>query len=339
MPSATQIGNVIEPYLVRRPQGQLVLYDNSLPDNERPPNDDFDLVSGSTVGTSIHPDLAYNATFPVTIKSAVSCPYPLRTRLKIRKLLLSMLGVTAWTTLTALQLQDGNGFTLVNIPTSALATPNGLMNYVLPASDNPVGISATATGTYNATTGATTFPASSFVSTGLVNSPFMIVAGTGAGQTGTVKTCTATVMTPNVPFLVAPDSTSVFTFFYANVTGGSGTTVTIQSNATLGDLSNNYHVVVVAGTGVGQVRKVASSSFSVVTQTITVAAWTTNLDTTSVIAITQAPQLNGIIDLSARNLWGAASIGKGLQWAIIGSAPGAGSSLRYEIDGFWSYFY
>jgi hypothetical protein len=342
MAESTQIGKTIQTLHVEQPHGQKVLYTNTI-NSDNPDAAGFDLVSGSTVGTSIIADLTYNGTYPqAVINAAKSCPYGFQfqgtplSRIKVRDWFISMLGQTAWATLTSLELQDGLGYPLVHVPLAAISTPNGLSRYRGSVADNPVGITATAS-SYNSATGAITFPSASFVSTGLVGSPFMVVAGTGAGQTGTVKTNTATVVTPNTILQTPLDATSVVTFFYLNATGESGTTVTVQSNATLGDLSNGYYVVIVAGTGIGQVRKITSSSFTTATETITVPTWTTNPDSTSQIAITQAPQLNGIIDFTGYT-WAATTPGYALQWAMLGTAATAGSPLRYGLRGFWSDF-
>lgn len=341
MGQSTLIGKTTGLLHVQSARGQKVLYTNTI-DGTSPDQKEFDVVSGSTLGTSIVADLTFGATYPLSVEGANACPYGPSfngvslSRAKVTNWFVSMLGVAAWTTMTALELQDTLGYPLVHIPVSALATPNGLNSYIGPVTDSPVGISATAA-SYNATTGAITFPASSFVSTGLVGSPFMVIGGTGAGQTGTVKTNTATLVTPNVILQTALDATSVVMFFYINGTGQSGTTITYQSNVTPGDLSNNYSVIIVSGTGAGQVRSIASSSFTSVTTTLNVAAWTTNPDSTSKFMITQIPEGFGIIDFT-KYQWAASTPGQGLQWNTVGTAPAAGSPLRYGVHGYWSDF-
>lgn len=332
MPSSTQIGRTIKSYGVRAAKGLLILYTNTLPDNNSPEFADTDCVSGSSVGTSIVPDLLPTATYPIPIETLYNGtkgnPYPTG-KWYGRELTLSVNGATAWAGGTALVMQDTNLYPMIYIPIIALAS---LAKYVIPVSNNPLPQQATiASGGYNATTGVMTFPASTFITTTLAGVPFSVVDGTGKGQTGIILSNTATTITPTTILKTPLDSTSVIAVWYYAASAGSGTTI-VSSNITWGDLSNGWSVVIVSGTGFGQVRKITSAT----SHTITVPTWTTNPDSTSVFAVTQAPQQMGIVDLTFGSLTSGCTPGAGVQWNTVGTFN-AGSPIRWNPKGFWGF--
>lgn len=116
-----------------------------------------------------------------------------------------------------------------------------------------------------------------------------IVRGTGAGQFRYVTTNTSTQLTVNAAWTTTPDATSVYEiigFAGGIASAGAATTLTNTSGANWAtNMWANYQVRIVSGTGVGQVRTIASNT-SGATGVLTVSsAWATNPDATSYFVI------------------------------------------------------
>jgi menaquinone-dependent protoporphyrinogen IX oxidase len=124
-----------------------------------------------------------------------------------------------------------------------------------------------------------------------------ITSGTGAGQTRTIASNTATVLTVSAAWATNPDATSLYSIWssaavaagFIPVPGGNGT-ATAGAASTLTDSAKAWtvneqagrFVRITAGTGAGQVRVVASNTATVLTTTV---AWSVNPDATSVYSI------------------------------------------------------
>ena len=115
-----------------------------------------------------------------------------------------------------------------------------------------------------------------------------IVGGTGAGQVRTITGNTATVLTVSSNWTANPDATSVYAVYgndaYATglATAGASTTLTNSTKTWTVNQWTNYQVRIAGGTGIGQVRTIASNTATVLTVG---SAWTTTPDATSVYAI------------------------------------------------------
>jgi len=113
-----------------------------------------------------------------------------------------------------------------------------------------------------------------------------IVAGTGYGQTRVITSNTSTVLTVTAAFDVTPDATSKFTIRFGVAggiaTAGGASTLTNSTKSWSTNMWANYQVRITSGTGIGQVRTIASNTGTALT---TSAAWTVNPDATSTYTI------------------------------------------------------
>jgi hypothetical protein len=344
--TATQVLNTIKAYAPYPPKGKKVLWETTLPDDGPPMSGGFDGVTGSYEGSSILTDLLYTltASAPLALETAAACPATgpdatPSTRAIVQKLVAAVNGVTAWTTstsgITGIQLCDGLGLPLLFIPIIGL---NALAQFSFPANQQFVPMLATLT-SYNSSTGVMTFASGTFSGANSQKGmPFQVVAGTGIGQTGWCSASTTTTVTPaGGAFAIPLDSTSVISFPYFLATGASGTTI-VASKATFNPtlpIDNIYYVVIIAGTGAGQIRPIPYNASPSAT-TITVATWDTTPDTTSVFMVTTSPWLFGAIDFSLATQQDVATLGQGLNLAPVGTMT-AGSPIRAQWYGYWSY--
>jgi hypothetical protein len=329
---STQVINKIKTFQPKTPGGRKVIWETTNT-TDSPLSGGFDGVTGSTVGNSIVPDLVYNATSPVTLDSASGCPsgcipYVQRTQLSVN-------GPTSWasssTGIPGVALEDTLANPLAFFPIPALIS-TAVVDF--PVGQAIWGYQATVS-SYAAATGVMTFPASTFVNNSLVGVPAYVLSGTGQGQTFFISANTATTLTPtNGAFPTALDNTSVVCVCYWAATAGAGTTITASNGnfPTSPALSSGYSVVIVAGTGVGQVRAITSNTATA----ITVATWDTNPDNTSKFLITNTPKARGSVDLAIANQLPAAALNQGVQLAIIGTMSG-GSPIRAQWEGYWAY--
>lgn len=134
----------------------------------------------------------------------------------------------------------------------------------------------------------------------------VIVAGTGAGQIRWIASNIETTLTLYEPWPVTPDGASVFRVI-SDATRGTdlpGTTAGIFSSTTIGQatltMKENEHtnrlVAILARTGKGQIRRIASNTGSTLTVT---SAWDTVPDATSVFRVfTEAPGGSNLPSLS-----------------------------------------
>ena len=289
---------------------------------------EFRVVTGSPTGAvqsgqaqySVA-DMAYtNATLSLIPDYAVPTGY----RCYVSNFTLNVLANTAWTGGTWLSLQDGAGFPVAHVPLAAL-NAGAKINLSVSQLLFPY---APTVSSYAATTGVMTFASSTFVNLLMKDSPFQVIAGTGIGQTGIVKSNTTTTITPVTILGTALDNTSVVAFHYVPLTGATSTVLTNSHAAwpTTVDLRGNF-VVVLAGTGVGQTAQIVSNTATA----ITVAAMVTTLDATSIIMITSNPELMGSVELGFNQACLTQS--KGLQMVAGGTFTTAGTA-RIAVDGF-----
>jgi hypothetical protein len=133
-----------------------------------------------------------------------------------------------------------------------------------------------------------------------------IYSGTGAGQIRQIASNTANTLTW-VTAGTAPTSTSrymIIGFDAGTATSGTASTITDSTKAWAVNRWSNYAVRILAGTGAGQVRPIASNT---ATALIVVRPWITTPDNTSVYAIQGDPdklyiQLGGISGMAIYNL-------------------------------------
>lgn len=115
-----------------------------------------------------------------------------------------------------------------------------------------------------------------------------IYSGTGAGQIRQIASNTGTTLTWSTAG-TAPDTTSrylILGFDAGTATAGAASTLTDSTKAWATNRWTNYVVRILAGTGIGQTRIIASNTATVLTVQN---AWATTPDSTSVFAIQGNP--------------------------------------------------
>lgn len=133
-----------------------------------------------------------------------------------------------------------------------------------------------------------------------------IYSGVGAGQIRRIASNTATTLTW-ATVGTAPTSTSrylIIGFDAGTATAGASTTITDSTKSWAVDRWKNYAVRILAGTGAGQIRPIASNTSTAIT---IVGTWATNPDSTSIFSIQGDPdkiylQLGGIAGLPIYNI-------------------------------------
>jgi hypothetical protein len=133
--------------------------------------------------------------------------------------------------------------------------------------------------------GATTITdtTKAWVTNDLAHCEILITSGTGIGQTRTVISNTATEITV-AAWTTNPDVTSTYEITIREqgiATSGGATSITDTAKAWTSDQWKNYQVRITKGLGIGQVRTITTNSATA----LTVAAWGTNPDNTSVYSI------------------------------------------------------
>lgn len=114
-----------------------------------------------------------------------------------------------------------------------------------------------------------------------------IIGGTGVGQTRVISSNTTTVITVSLAWTTPPDLTSHYEIVnnrsYSNGITSSATPTTIVDNTKTWTVNQwtNFQVRITGGTGIGQVRPIASNTATA----LTVSGWTTQPDTTSTYII------------------------------------------------------
>lgn len=331
---STQVINKTKTFQPRTPRGRIVIWEDTV-QNGSPLSGGFDGVTGSVNGpsSSLVADLTYNAASAVVLDSASGCPSGCLPY--VQRTLISVNGPTSWASASSgipgVALEDTVGNPLAFFPIPSLIS-TAVVDF--PVGQAIWGYQATVS-SYAAATGVMTFPASTFVNSSLVGVPAYVLSGTGAGQTFFISANTATTLTPSLgAFTTALDSTSVVVVCYWAATAGAGTTITASNGnfPTSPALSSGYSVVIVAGTGVGQVRTITSNTATA----ITVATWDTNPDNTSKFLITNAPKIRGAVDLSIAQQTASAALNSGVQLAIVGTMS-AGSPIRAQWEGYYAY--
>ena len=166
-----------------------------------------------------------------------------------------------------------------------------------------------------------------------------IIDGTGEGQCGKILSNTTTAITLVTAFGVAMDATSVYEirdtggFAFGTATAGAASTLTNSGKAWTTNQWTNYQVRIVSGTGIGQIRLIASNTATVLT---TGSAWTTNPDTTSVYEIEGDENSIYLIGNAAVTMY-KYSI-SATTWATVspggarGGAPAAGATFNWIPD-------
>ena len=158
-----------------------------------------------------------------------------------------------------------------------------------------------------------------------------IFSGTGAGQIRQIASNTSTTLTWSTAG-TAPTATSrymILGFDAGTATSGAASTLTDSTKSWTTNRWTNYVVRIMAGTGAGQYRPIASNTSTALT---IVGTWTTNPDSTSVYTIQGDPdkmyiQLGGIAAMAIHNLDSQVpTFGRQQDWGIarIGSATVAG---------------
>lgn len=158
-----------------------------------------------------------------------------------------------------------------------------------------------------------------------------ITSGTGEGQIRQITSNTANTLTWTSAG-TAPTATSEYAilgFDAGTATSGAATTLTDSTKSWATNRWANYAVRILAGTGAGQIRPIASNTATALTVT---GAWATNPDSTSVYAIQGDVDksylfVGGIAAVPILN-WesSTASFGRQVDWGIArnGSASVAG---------------
>lgn len=158
-----------------------------------------------------------------------------------------------------------------------------------------------------------------------------VFSGTAAGQMRQIASNTATTLTWSSAG-TAPDTTSrymILGFDAGTATSGASTTITDSTKSWTTNRWTNYAVRILAGTGAGQIRPIASNTSTALT---IVGSWATTPDSTSVYIIQGDPdkiyiQLAGIAAMAIHNFDSMVpTFGRQQDWGIarIGSATVAG---------------
>lgn len=326
---ATQFKNQIAPYQPELVHGILTNQDSG--------NVRFGQTYGFRVGTGgpngLIPDLVYNQTGPTTLIPDSKVPNGMRCY--VTRADFDVQGASNWAGGTSMTLQDSQGGVICYLPVNSI---RGYSNYIFPDSDTEIPLSlplATPYYSVSAGTATLTFGSSSLISGSLVGSPVTVVKGTGVGQSALITANNANSL-QCAAFPVALDATSVVAIWYWAATAASSTTITASNaNFTTNALDNGFNVVIVSGTGAGQVRPISANT---ATQITVAYAWNTTPDATSVFHLTNNGTLFGAIDCAVGDKWAATSPGAGLQVALNGTFTGAGSSpIRAYVEGFFAY--
>jgi hypothetical protein len=329
----TQVLNKLKTFVPLTPKGRMVIPETT-GSNSNPLAGGFQGVTGSTLlGTNIA-DVIYNQAAAVAIEPAQGCPS--NTLPYLQRLELSVNGNTAWASASAgvpgIGIEDTLGNPFAFFPLLAL-TPSSSKRF---PTNQTILSQNSAVVSYVAATGVITFAANTFTTTTLAGVPAKVVAGTGIGQTFFIASNTGTTLTPALgTFPVALDNTSVVAIYYYAASAATATTISCTKLAawpTVVPLNNGFYVVIVAGTGIGQVRPVVSNTATA----ITVATWDTTPDTTSIFCVTDSPSLWGSVDLGIASQSAIAGLNQGVQAAVIGTMS-AGSPVRLSYEGYWAY--
>lgn len=157
----------------------------------------------------------------------------------------------------------------------------------------------------------------------------MIVDGTGEGQMVEITSNTATTLTFSA-ITTGADATSVYqvtegqpAYAIGVATSGSATTVVNSAKAWTANQWTNYQVRIISGTGVGQVRTIASNTGT----TLTIAAGAT-IDSTSVYVIESNDDFIFLLGNNAVTMYRYSISGN--TWSVVaptvarGAAPGLG---------------
>ena len=134
-----------------------------------------------------------------------------------------------------------------------------------------------------------------------------IYSGTGAGQIRQIASNTSTTLTWNTHINPHPNATSryfILGFDAGTATSGAATTITDSTKSWAVNRWSNHAVRILAVTGAGQIRPIASNTATALT---IVGTWDTNPDSTSVFAIQGDPnkayiQLGGIAAIGIYNI-------------------------------------
>lgn len=152
-----------------------------------------------------------------------------------------------------------------------------------------------------------------------------IYSGTGAGQIRQIASNTSTTLTWSTAG-TAPTATSryfILGFDAGTATSGAATTITDSTKSWAVNRWSNYAVRILAGTGAGQIRPIASNTATALT---IVGSWDTNPDNTSVFVIQGDPnkayiQLGGIAAMGIYNIDSlVTSFGRQQDWGIARNA-------------------
>jgi hypothetical protein len=136
------------------------------------------------------------------------------------------------------------------------------------------------------TTNTLTDSAKAWVSDELKYCEIMITDGTGVGQSRIISGNTGSVITVYDNWSITPDITTKYNVVLHEqgiASSGGATTITDSSKSAVWTASQwiNYQVRIIRGTGIGQIRIITANT----TTALTVAAWATQPDNTSIYSI------------------------------------------------------
>lgn len=171
---------------------------------------------------------------------------------------------------------------------------------------------------------------------GQQNWQIRILSGTGIGQIRNIISNTATVLTVDSVWTVLPDNTSVYSIETGEIqaaglaTAGAATTLTNGIKNWTVNQWTNYQVRITGGTGIGQVRTIASNTATILTVSV---AWTTNPDATSKYEITADENSLYLLGNAAVTMYKYSISGN--TWAVMApttaraAAPAAGMTAAF----------
>jgi hypothetical protein len=332
-------------------------------------------VSGWTgtngLGSSLVPDVLYS-TVTTTLIPDKDAPVGangagVATRLYPSRVDICVEGVTPWTGLTAIVIQDTAGVPLLWIPAMALVAggSQGFASYTFPepttivptiwgATTSPTNegaatittngtLSVAQTGTTTVTTTFTTSANSSHGTNSYQYYPGFIIDGVGKAQGFICSASTATTIATTTPFLTAPTSGSWLYMPYqqnGNVTSQTALTPVVAPLAGANALATNFSVLWGPGSAnAGYARLITANNGST---TITQNSVSTAPVAYDFFMITNNPGNNGIVDLGIQQHWASMTPGKGLQAVIINGSGTAGiatqgAPVRVYIEASWAY--
>jgi len=279
-------------------------------------------------GTTDIPNLTYNQASDVTL--IADTEIPTGKSLFIKRLTLKVLGGTAWTNGTAIEIKTSDGQIVAAFPLSSLKAN---ASFQFPANKADIPITVTVTGGASTTT-VVNLASTPFVAKAtntLVGQYVKCVSGTAAniGQVRRITDHDTQSMTLHAALPAAPAASDTFEVYaHQGVATMNTTTVTANDALTSSAMIGKW-VNLIAGTGAGQARQVTANTNSA----MTVGTLVTAGDTTTKFTITDVPDLSGASSFGNMGGCDALAAGKGLIASVVGTM-GAGSPVSLCIEGY-----